>query len=168
MNGKPGDTDTRRGAMRSLAADLARVAKPVLGKRGFAEGQLVAQWADIVGADLARRLLPEKLSFSRGERRDGTLRLRVEPAFALEAQHREPQILERINAFFGYRAVARLALIQGPVTSSARAAPPPQAPLPEADRRAVAQRVEAVDNPELREALLRLGEAVARAGIRRD
>src|SRR5215469_907933 len=103
--------------MRALAADVPQIVKPTLGKRGFSEGQLVAQWAAIVGADLARRMMPEKLTFRSGERRDGTLRLRVAPGFALDAQHREPQILERLNAFFVYRALARLVLVQGPLAA---------------------------------------------------
>jgi hypothetical protein len=167
VNSKPAGPDMRRGAMRALAADLPGIAKPVLGKRGFAEAQMVAQWPDIVGSELARRLLPEKLSFPRGERRDGVLRLRVKPAFALEVQHREPQILERINAFFGYRAVARLVLAQGRIAPESDAAQAVALPLDETERRAVAERVAAVDNPELRAALQRLGEAVTRAGKRR-
>ncbi|HZL59089.1 MAG TPA: DciA family protein [Stellaceae bacterium] len=150
----------RRGGMRALAANLPAIARPVLGKRGFGEAQLVAQWPAIVGEDLARNLMPEKLSFAGRQRQDGTLRARVEPAFALIAQHREPQILERINAFFGYRAVARLALVQGPLPRDARRAAPPARPLDAAEHSALDQRLAGIENDALRDALKSLGEKI--------
>ncbi|MDE2229012.1 MAG: DUF721 domain-containing protein [Alphaproteobacteria bacterium] len=146
--------------MRALAADVSHIVKPVLGKRGFVEGQLVAQWAAVVGSDLARRMLPEKLTFPPGQRRDGTLRLRVAPGFALEAQHREPQILERLNAFFGYRALTRLVLVQGSLPADRPATSRPQRDLAVGERAALAQRVAGIADAELRAALTRLGEAV--------
>lgn len=150
--------------MRSLAADVPHIVKPALGKRGFAEGQMVAQWAEIVGADLARRTMPEKLTFPPGERRDGTLRLRVASGFALEAQHREPQILERLNAFFGYRALARLVLVQGPLPTETAIRPRRHRDLAASERAALAQRVAGITDSELRDALTRLGEAVIGTG----
>jgi hypothetical protein len=152
--------DERRGRLRALAAEVPRIAGTVLGKHGFAEAQLVAQWPAIIGEDIARSVSPEKLSFARGERRDGTLHLRVAPARALEIQHREPVLLERINAFFGYRAVARLALRQAPPASPARRLPPPARPLEAAERSWLEGRVAEIEDPELRAALERLGAAV--------
>ena len=162
MAEKANEARSRRGAMRALAVDVPHIVKPVLGKRGFVEGQLVAQWAEIVGSDLARHMLPEKLTFPSSQRRDGTLRLRVESGFALEAQHREPQILERLNAFFGYRALTRLVLVQAPlpVTADRDSVPRRQRNLADAERAALERRVATITDAELRHALTRLGEAV--------
>ena len=152
-------TTERRGRMRALAAEVPQIAGAVLGKRGFAEAQLVAQWPAIIGETLAAGAAPEKLSFSRGERREGTLHLRVAPGVALEIQHREPLLVERINAFFGYRAVARLALKQGPLPPSAP--PPPQPrPLKSEERQQLDGTLAGVEDPALRAALARLGAAV--------
>jgi hypothetical protein len=161
MNDKP--DFKRHGGMRARAATLPRVASPVLGKRGFSEAQLIAQWPAVIGEALARHMAPERISFARGGRRDGTLRLRVEPGFALEAQHREPQLLERINAFFGYRAVARLALVQGPLPRGHAPRPMPRA-LGENERQALDRRLADIEDPGLRDALRRLGEAVMGSG----
>src|SRR6185437_6637843 len=92
--------DERRGVMQAIGASLPRIAKPVLGKQGLGEAQLLQEWPAIIGDELARYCWPIKLSFPRGERRDGTLRLRVASALALEIQHREPVLLERINGYF--------------------------------------------------------------------
>lgn len=152
--------DQRRGGMRAIAGELPRIAAPVLGKRGLAEGQLITQWAAIIGADLAEHVLPDRLSFARGERQDGTLHLRVAGGFALEIQHREPQIIERINAFFGYRAIARLHLVQAPPPRAAH--PTPMLPLPLAarERQVLDQRLAGIEDPDLRAALQRLGASV--------
>jgi hypothetical protein len=146
---------------------VPKIAGPVLGKRGFAEAQLIAQWPAIIGEEIARGVSPEKLSFARGERRDGTLHLRVAPGLGLEVQHREPVLIERINAFFGYRAVARLALKQGPVARNAAPAPPRPRALDRAERHALDQRLADIEDPGLREALQRLGAAVIGTGGKR-
>jgi hypothetical protein len=158
--GKASDAESRRGAMRALAADVPHIVKPALGKRGFVEGQLVAQWADVVGSELALRLLPEKLTFPPGRRSDGTLRLRVAPGFALEVQHREPQILERLNAFFGYHALTRLVLVQGPLPTDRATVRRRQRDLAATERAALEERVAGIADTDLRHALTRLGEAV--------
>ena len=150
----------RWGFARPAAAALPRLAGPLLGRRGLGEARLLKDWASIIGADLAEHATPTKLSFPRGERRDGTLKLRVSPGVATELQHREPQILERINAFFGYRAVARLSLVQGPPLRGADRRPPPPRPLAAAESAALEKRLAGVVDPALRGALERLGRAV--------
>lgn len=150
----------RRGSLRAIGAEVPRVAGPVLGKRGFGEAQLVAQWESVMGEDLAAQLSPDRLTFARGERREGVLHLRVAPGFALEAQHREPLLIERINAFFGYRAVARIRLIQGPPARPAAAKPPQPRALLASEQQALDHSLAAIEDPALREALRRLGAAV--------
>ncbi len=160
--GRKPETAPRRAGLRALAVSLPRVTKRLFGKRGFAEGGLAADWPGIVGAGLATRCRPGKLAFARAaERREGTLTLRVEAPFATEVQHLAPQIMERINGYFGYRAVARLRLKQvpyrpGPDSDSDRSA---AVPAPEITSE-LAARLESVEDPELRAALGRLGRAL--------
>ncbi len=162
--GRKPETAPRRAGLRALAVSLPRVTKRLFGKRGFAEGGLAADWPGIVGAELATHCRPGKLAFARAaERREGTLTLRVEAPFATEVQHLAPQIMERINGYFGYRAVARLRLKQvayspgpdsSPDSKSDRTAPAPEI-TPE-----LAARLESIEDPELRAALGRLGRAL--------
>ena len=151
--------EKRHGTMRALAGAVAKVAGPVLGKGGFAAAQLVTQWEAVMGAEWAEKLGPERLDFPRGERQGGTLRLRAAPGAALEAQHATPILLERINGFFGYRAVERLVFVQGPLPRPRRKAKA-AAPLAPGDRAALDRRLDGIEDPGLREALRRLGEAV--------
>ncbi len=160
--GREPEPAPRRSGLRALAVSLPRVTKRLFGKRGFAEGGLAADWPGIVGAELATRCRPGKLAFARAaERREGTLTLRVEAPFATEVQHLAPQIMERINGYFGYPAVARLRLKQVPYnpgsgpTGTAPGTAPGTKIAPE-----LAARLEAVEDPELRAALGRLGRAL--------
>ncbi len=96
---------------------VAELTKPLHHKRGLASAGLINAWRQIIGADMATQCSPQKLV--RGpDGVDGTLHLRVWGPLALELQHLTPQLIERINGYYGYRAVARLAFHQ---------APPPQA-----------------------------------------
>jgi hypothetical protein len=88
--------------------------------------------------------------------------LSVEGPRAIEVQHRSGQILERVNAYFGYRAVAELRILQAPVT---RKSPQSTAPAPPVDPGALPPDAEIKDG-NLRAALLRLGSA-ARAKLTR-
>jgi hypothetical protein len=154
------ESDNRTNALLSLAVTLPKVTRRTLGRHGLAEGGLVTDWAAIVGATIAERSLPLRLSFTGGDRREGTLHVRVSGALALELQHLEPQVLERINGYFGYRAVGRLRIHQGPV-------PTPSAPR---RQRAAALSAEAeaeiggllssVEDDGLREALRALGRSL--------
>jgi hypothetical protein len=149
-----------RGGLRPVAAALTKVTGPILGKRGLGEAQIRTEWPSIMGPELADQTAPEKLSFPPGERRHGTLRLRVAPGAATAIQHREPRIIERINAFFGYPAVARLVLIQAPLKKRGPVVPPAPRPLRPEERARLDGRLAAVGDPDLRAALDRLGRAV--------
>ncbi len=146
----------RGGGLRALAASLPKVTGKAFGRRGLAAGGLVADWPSIVGEQLAAVSLPRGLSRA-GQ---GTLTLRVESGHALTLQHLEPLVIERINGYLGYRAVARLRLQQGPL--SGRPTPPrqPPAPLSEAEEAGLRARTETVADETLRGALERLGRAV--------
>ena len=101
----------RVGGIRTLATLMPKLTRPILGRRGFAVASVITEWATIVGIELAGSSQPEKLVFPRGERVGGVLHVRVAGGVATELQHLEPQVVERINGHFGYRAVSRLKLV---------------------------------------------------------
>lgn len=151
-------TDERRGRLQTVGSILPRIAGKALGKNGLGEAHLIQHWSEVVGPRLAESTSPEKLSFPRGARHDGTLKLRVAPGIALEIQHSEPVLLERINSFFGYRAVARLSLEQ--TWRPRQNLPPRRRPLAAPEAADLEQRVAEVPDDALRAALTRLGAAI--------
>ena len=110
------DDDKRSGlGAQTAGRSLSKVVRRAFGRQGFAEPGILLRWPEIVGDTLSRFTLPERLTFPQGERNRGTLHLKVDGQFALEVQHLEPLIIERINGFFGYGAVARISILQAPI-----------------------------------------------------
>jgi len=143
---------------RHMSRMIPDVAGKALGKKGLGYGKLVTDWATIVGADLGEATAPVKLSFPKGERTDATLTIDIIPARAIEVQHSMPQLIERVNAVFGYRAVARIKLVQRPPTKTA---PPPNLrPLSLSEESDLVELTQVVPDGELRAALESLGRAM--------
>ncbi len=157
----------RRPGTRAVASLLPRVTAKVLGKRGFGHAGLVTDWSEIVGADVARWVVPERLSFPRGARTGATLQVRVAGAAALEVQHAAPSILDRINHYLGHAAVARLAIRQGPVPALAQMVERTEGagPATPAQSAWVEARLSALPEGDLRAALAGLGRALAREHV---
>lgn len=87
--------------------------KSVGAKRGFVEARLLTDWRGIVGDALGALCRPVKVSYAGGSPGLGaTLVVTAEGARAPEVEMRRPQIIERVNAFYGYRAVSRLRIDQ--------------------------------------------------------
>jgi hypothetical protein len=152
------DASERRPGFRAAGASLARVVRPIMTRHGGGVlARLKAEWTAIVGPDIAAVTWPEALA------RGGTLKLRVAPPRALEVQHRAPLVIERTNLFFGRDAVTRLTLVQGPLPFGAPTRRQPARPLGIAEAAALDDQLSAVTNPELRDALARLGRRVIAA-----
>jgi len=138
-------------------AAAAVVAPVVAGRGGGVLVRLKAEWASIVGSEIASLTWPEALG------RDGALKLRVDPRLALELQHRAPLLIERINGFFGRAAVARLSLVQAPLPLAASARPSRAAAPRPADESALDATLADIADPELRAALAGLGRLISAA-----
>ncbi|MDI4238103.1 DciA family protein [Bradyrhizobium sp. 31Argb] len=133
-------------------------------KQGFAARELVTRWAEIAGVEIARYSEPMKMQWPRpveGQPQEpATLVLRVEGPMALEIQHSSDRILERVNRFFGWHAVGRLALRQAPLSRRERVVRPRP---PDAKAvAAVEKTLSAVEDEALRAALARLGASIKR------
>lgn len=146
---------------RPLSGLMLKSVTPSLRKRGFGVTEIVTKWPEIVGQTLAQACVPEKLSFPRNERRNGVLQIRVAGALALELQHLQPVILDRINLYFGYTAVSRINLIHGKVSLPEKAKPKPAAPALSAEEISeIDSQTGAISDDALKQALRNLGKSV--------
>jgi hypothetical protein len=128
--------------------------------RGLAGTRLVAEWASIVGDQLADRSLPERVVRSPPGQSGGTLHVRIAAgALAVELQHLEPLVLERINTYFGYQAITRLKLKHGPLPER-RGDRLPSRVLAPADAMAIEDLVSPIDDPDLQDALRDFGRSL--------
>jgi len=145
---------------RLIGRTVPEVAGKALGKKGLAFGALITDWPSIVGHQLSLRTQPDKLMFPRGKREDATLHIRAMGAIALELQHLEPVIIEKINGFFGYKAVARIKLVH----AAPAVKPAPRAPVPRElsmdEEVSLISATSTVEDEGLRDALERFGRSL--------
>lgn len=149
------------GGPRALAASLASTTKTIFGKRGFADGAILRDWATIAGEHLARHSQPEQIAYPKGGGDGGALHLRIDSgAMATELQHLQPLLIERINGYFGFKAVDRVKITQGPLPD--RDDKPAWSPrtLEAGEVSGLAESLMDVDDEDLRNALQTLGRAV--------
>jgi hypothetical protein len=143
----------RRGWADAVARDARLVGQAAFVRAGFKDPSLVLRWAEIAGPEVARLATPVKLSEST---QGGVLTLKAEPGAALFLQHETRPLCDRINAYLGRQAVAKLRFVQGTLIS--RPAPkhagrPVKAVAPNDAARKF------VGSEKMREALLRLAKA---------
>jgi len=180
-------------AAKPLARFIPDLTKKVFQKHGFSSANLVADWSDIVGPSLAAQCLPERLKWPRSAKQaatptaeqkasdatpvgatnkqatGATLILRTDAAYALEIEYASAQILERINAYFGYRAITTLKIVQGPLfdTPDTNPAITPRRRMRDADPdlvRSVESAISDIDDDGLKAALKRMGKSVLTDG----
>lgn len=111
---RPAPRETRKNRdLTALSKTILPLTKSLFGKKGFVEIDILTNWDKIVGTELAQYSFPQKIDFKREQKNNGILHLEVPSgAFALEIQHRERYILEKINTYFGYNAVSGLKILQ--------------------------------------------------------
>lgn len=151
--------DRRASGLKAVGADVSRITKPIVGKRGFAAAAILTDWPNIVGSALASQTAPLRIIYPKGERAEGILHISItSSAIAPVITHLQPLVLQKINSFFGYRAVAGLKLIHGRRPQLHTKRPPPQ-PMPVLTREETTRMdaaVDKVEDPELKAVLERL------------
>ena len=124
----------RGGQAKAISDLMPQIGRPAFRRFGFVQSSVVSRWPEIVGEIHSRVCTPEMIRFPRGEKSEGILELVVLPAHAPLIQQVLPEITERVNRFFGYKAVARIKLRQGavkpPEDRSRTKAPPSLKPIP--------------------------------------
>ena len=149
----------RGGPAKPVAELVPQIGRAAFRRFGFVQPSVVTRWPEIVGVRHAQVCMPEAIRFPPGEKSDGILQLVVVPAHAPLIQHVIPEIIERVNRFFGYKAVARVKLRQGavkpPHAEAPRTAPPSLKPIP----LELGESLRDIGDPELRTVL----ESLARS-----
>ena len=151
----------RHRRLSAVAAPVRGLAKKLLGGKAAAEASIMLDWPAIVGIEIAERCQPQRIARGRGAHAGpATLHLTVDAPFALEIQYMTPQILERVNRYLGYPAVARLTLHQGTLLRADPVYRPQIPPLEAPVRQKLERDVAGIADDGLRQALDRLGQAV--------
>ena len=163
--GAPRRDATTRGllAASACAKDALRAAA---GRRGIAEARLITHWPEIAGEKIAMASRPVRVKAPRGMALGGVLVLAVDGARASEVEHAVPQVIEKVNAYYGYGAIAEVKLTQavGDAISLKAQPPRPRSVTPEELPPEKREELDALTKPiasdALRDALMTLGANV--------
>ena len=152
-------TADRRHRMTRLSRLVDGMVAPSVRERGFVISRLVSNWRQIAG-DMAAWSRPTQLNMSR--RGGGTLKVAITSGYGPIALQMKQPVIDRVNANFGYGAVADIVFVQTLAPQPSRPETPagdnPAAPAPLAESIwELDARLERVKSPELRAALRRLG-----------
>ncbi|KZX98689.1 MAG: DUF721 domain-containing protein [Sulfitobacter sp.] len=135
--------------------------------RGFAQSRLLTHWTEIAGEATAAISRPVEVSYGRKEGIGATLTLLTTGANAPMLEMQKEQLRARVNAVYGYNAIARVRITQtaatgfaeGQVAFDHKPKAEKTAPNPALQRKA-AEAAKPVTDEGLREALARLGENI--------
>ncbi|WP_226779807.1 DUF721 domain-containing protein [Oceaniglobus trochenteri] len=152
---------------------LQRQIRTVGEKRGFAVTRLLTHWAEIAGPDVAGICRPVNVTYGRSNF-GATLTLLTTGAQAPMLEMQKEKIREKVNACYGYAAIAKVRITQTAPTGFAEGqasfthrprdtAPPPDPEITATARAAVAP----ITDDSLRAALESLGRNVLNQKSRR-
>lgn len=154
---QPKPEPQRSNRARAVSELLPDVGRAAFRRFGFVQHSVVSRWHEIVGERYAAVSAPESIRFPPGKRAEGVLSLVVAGAHAPMMQHIAPEIVERVNRFFGYTAVAKLHIRHGDVKRPAKAAPLPEL-LPVTEE--MGESLRGIADPELKAVLESLASGI--------
>ncbi|WP_298467661.1 DUF721 domain-containing protein [uncultured Erythrobacter sp.] len=147
---------------------MPEIGRAAFRRFGFVQSSVVTRWPEIVGPQHAKVCSPEAIRFPPGEKSEGILQLVVKPAHAPLIQQVTPEIMERVNRFFGYKAVSRVKIRQGEVKPTHAdkpvKAPPSLKPIP----MELGDSLRDIGDPELRTVLESLARSFDDADSKKD
>lgn len=150
----------RNKKLKAISAETERITSPIRKKRGLTEVAIISDWPKIIGNRLAQECLPLRISPGAGAN-NGTLYIQVSGVLALELQHMQTQVIERINGYFGYQAISRVILQQAPVINE-KPKKKIKKDLTKEDTTALDLLLDGVTDNSLRKALRDLGQGILR------
>ncbi|MEM9055628.1 MAG: DUF721 domain-containing protein [Pseudomonadota bacterium] len=164
-------TRKRGRGFQSAGATVRPAVDQMAGRKGFAETEVLLRWPEIAGAALAKVCRPVKVQYGASRAIGATLIVQTDSGRAPEVEHQGPALVDRVNQFYGYRAISRLKVTQSTGLGMASARPmgfaeaqapfdgPSADPTPEEEKRA-AEMAQDIETPGLKDALSRMGAHV--------
>jgi hypothetical protein len=149
--------------MDRLDKHFKALTQAVYERHGFAYGEILAQWEAIMGERLSEHTRPARIRWPKqpgsARKYGGVLVIQTNPGFALELQYEVPRVIERVNSYFGYGAIAGVKIVQGPLRPGKNKKRPEPAPDSDAIP-GLKERLAGIADEALRDALARLGKGL--------
>ncbi len=145
--------------MRPLAYSITPFTKKIFGKKAPLFGQLITQWHDITAGLGCETCRPTDLKFPRGKNSGATLTVTTSSSHAFTLQHITPQIIARINQFFGYSAIDKVVFSHQSAIATSGKISSYKKPNPDKLRN-LEIKLKNITDEEMKKALVALGKSV--------
>lgn len=147
--------------LESLGSIFIPIMNGAFDAKDFIEVDVMLKWEDIIGKEIALFSTPTKVKFNpKTDERVIYIDVPV-GGFALELQHREIYLLDKINSYFGYKAIHKLQISQNVNMRIKKIQPMKKKPLlTDGDKKYLSDMSDGIKNDELKEILIKLGENV--------
>ncbi len=97
---------------KQIGDTLPKILKTKLKKANFVDISVIKNWKEIVGDDIAKNCWPIKIFFSDGNNSNGKIAIKVKRGWSLEIEYKNQEIIEKLNQYFGYKAISKINIIQ--------------------------------------------------------
>ena len=97
---------------KQIGDTLPKILKTKLKKANFVDISVIKNWNEIVGDDIAKNCWPIKIFFSDGNNSNGKIAIKVKRGWSLEIEYKNQEIIEKLNQYFGYKAISKINIIQ--------------------------------------------------------
>ena len=105
----------------TLGHTLSRLLKKFAGKHDQLETELLLQWSFMMGEEIALKIKPVKISFSKGKTNQGILYAKaINQSYAPLIVHQIPVMIEKVNTYFGYEIIAEIKMQTGQMKKNAK------------------------------------------------
>ena len=159
---KSGEKATNSQALSQL---VGKVLEPAVARRAGMTLDLIKVWPELAGVEFAKKSCPIKIDWPRRVSdndpfKPATLVVACESTSALFLQHRQAEIMDQVNLFFGFEAIARIRIVQKPVASSKPERVSPKRRLTNQQEEKLSELVEGIEDPDLKATVLKLGRGL--------
>ena len=155
----------------SIGDTLRKVNRNFSSKFGKIEFIIHSKWPDIVGSYFKIYSEPKNITRLPDYENDlgetiykSHLNVNVAPAAALEFQHFKDTIIEKINSYFGYKAINDLRIQQNylPKDEDFNKNKSKMMPVSREESELISNEIESLQNNELKDSLMKLGKNIVK------
>jgi hypothetical protein len=150
-------------ALKLISEAVPRVADKTFKRKYIALGRIVTHWKEIMGERLAAIAQPQKIHYRKARRKDqkpeATLEIATSSANASLLIMQKGVLLEKINHIFGEQWITDIKFVHAPANAPQKPRKPIK-PLTEQEKNSLSDMLENIDDPEMKERLMTMGESL--------
>jgi len=104
--------ERKQSYFKKVGNSLPKIIDKNIKEKNFIEISLIKKWREIIGDDIAKFCWPIKIVFSEINNLNGIIFLKTMRGKSMEIEFKNEEIIEKLNQYFGYKAIAKISVVQ--------------------------------------------------------